>query len=126
MKNYTDAPVPSNPAADFALWKRYVDEQLARMTSTKNSRTLVAGTTSGSINGTAASGTLTWGVTFTGLPEVIATVNCGSNFDLVINVFNRTTTGCSFRVAQSRLVTVSGTFSIHWFAYGTLQAGITL
>lgn len=47
---YSDAPVPTNDAARFAVWKNYVDEQLARILRSKISRYMltVTGTTDAS------------------------------------------------------------------------------
>jgi hypothetical protein len=38
---YSDAPVPTNPAADFANWRKNVDEMIDRLARTKHSRFVV-------------------------------------------------------------------------------------
>lgn len=48
--SYSDAPIPIGGEARFAVWKHYVDEQLARLTRTRQSKYVlpVTGTTDAS------------------------------------------------------------------------------
>ena len=45
--SYSDAPIPTTPEAHFAVWRKYVDEQIARLTRPKTSKyvLLLTGTT---------------------------------------------------------------------------------
>lgn len=67
------------------------------------------------------SGTINYGATFSSVPEVVATVETGSFFDIMVNWTN--TPGLS-SVAYTTVTraggNVSGTAYIHWFAYGNL------
>jgi len=48
--SYSDAPVPSNPEAQFAIWRKYIDEQIARLVRPKTSRYVI--TITGTTNAT--------------------------------------------------------------------------
>lgn len=127
MKSYSDAPIPTSSEAEFALWKRYVDEQLARMTSTKGKRILVVGTHSDTGTGSSShQGTITYGVTFVVAPIIVATVQV-VGFDLLIRWTGAaTTTTVPYNVFTNAGGTFTAAYTIHWHAHGTLQTGITL
>jgi hypothetical protein len=48
--SYSDAPIPTTPEAQFAVWRKYVDEQIARLVRPKTSKyvLLITGTTDAS------------------------------------------------------------------------------
>lgn len=80
--------------------------------------------------GTVANGTegddavsVSYGVTFASAPVVTATVQAGSNIDLVLNIeATPTTTGFVYRVVTKDGTNVSGNipYGVHWHAHGTL------
>lgn len=81
---------------------------------------IVSGTTSGSFSASAsATGTISYGLTFSSAPKVIATVNIGSNFDVAINWPSAPgTTSVGYRLFQVGGTAITGAYVIHWIAIG--------
>lgn len=82
---------------------------------------IVAGKTAFTIT-SAISGTasISYGVTFTTLTSVVATVQSGSNIDLVLTWSGApTTSGATARLAEKGGGTVTISGNVHWVAIGT-------
>lgn len=81
---------------------------------------LVAGSTSGSFSSSSsATGTISYGFTFSAAPKVIAVPQIGSNFDIGINFTGAPgTTTVGYRLFQVGGTAITGAYVIYWVAVG--------